>query len=312
MKNIRKLKKLVKFDSKQFIESQHESRDLASLIKEAKTENSSKPTDFKIKEKRMLVKIKDTNDKERELIVVPEKYGDQIKSICHDSTSGYLFIVKTKYRLGRYFYWPNCYKEIEEYVKTRDSYQRVGKSNDKTKSPLTLVPIISEVFSKINFDACGPLPSTPNGNRYLIIAICLASKYSDAVPVLKIGSTSIIEAMIQIFSRMGYPKEMQTNQGTSFKSNPAIEFAEKFGIKVTRSSVHHPQSNPVERFHRTIKRILKVLCIKAAPEWERQVPAALFALRTIRHENTGFTPSESVYGRNHRTPATLLRTVDES
>ncbi|GBN72971.1 hypothetical protein AVEN_120543-1 [Araneus ventricosus] len=168
------------------------------------------------------------------------------------------------------------------------------------------VPIISEVFSKINFDACGPLPTTPNGNRYLITAICLASKYPDAVPVPNIGSTSIIEAMIQIFSRMGFPKEMQTDQGASFMSNLAIEFAEKFGIKVTRSSVYHPQSNPVERFHRTIKRILKVLCIEGASEYERQIPAALFALRTIRHESIGFTPSELVYGRNLRTPVTLL------
>ncbi|GBL81896.1 hypothetical protein AVEN_50494-1 [Araneus ventricosus] len=105
---------------------------------------------------------------------------------------------------------------------------------------------------------------------------------------------------------MGFPKEMQADQGTSFMSNLAIEFAENFGIKVTRSSVYHPQSNPVERFHRTIKRILKVLCTKAAPEWERQIRAALFALRTIRHESTGFTPSELVYGRNLRTSVTLL------
>ncbi|GBN80981.1 hypothetical protein AVEN_107673-1 [Araneus ventricosus] len=105
---------------------------------------------------------------------------------------------------------------------------------------------------------------------------------------------------------MGFPKEMKTDQGTSFMSNLAIEFAEKFGIKVTRSSAHHPQSNPVERFHRTIKRILKVLCTEAAPESERQFPAALFALRTIRIKSTGFTPSELVYGLNLRTPVTVL------
>ncbi|KFM62646.1 Pro-Pol polyprotein, partial [Stegodyphus mimosarum] len=91
---------------------------------------------------------------------------------------------------------------------------------------------------------------------------------------------------------MGFPKEIQTDRGTSFMSNLGIEFVEKFGIKVSRSSIHHPQSYPVERFHRTVKRILKGLCIEAAPEWEKQVPAALFALRTITHESTGFTPAE--------------------
>ncbi|GBN00712.1 hypothetical protein AVEN_104778-1 [Araneus ventricosus] len=98
----KEIKQLVEVDSKEFIESQHQSRDLAPLLNEAKTENSSKPNDFKIKENGMLVKKKiEKYEIERELIVVPEKYRDQIKSLCHDSTSGHLDIVKTKDRLAR-------------------------------------------------------------------------------------------------------------------------------------------------------------------------------------------------------------------
>ncbi|GBM65304.1 hypothetical protein AVEN_61631-1 [Araneus ventricosus] len=97
----KKIKKLVEVDCYEFIESQHQSRDLAPLLNEAKTENSSKLNYFKIKENGMLVKKKiDKNENERELIVVPEKYRDQIKSLCHDSTSGHLGIVKTKDRLA--------------------------------------------------------------------------------------------------------------------------------------------------------------------------------------------------------------------
>ncbi|GBO43882.1 hypothetical protein AVEN_159813-1 [Araneus ventricosus] len=142
-----------------------------------------------------------------------------------------------------------------EYAKTCDPCQRAGKANDETKGPLTLVPIISEIFSKINFDACGPLPTTPNGNRYLITATCLDPKYPDAVHVPNIGSTSRIEAMIHIFSRMDFPREIQTDQGTSFMSNLVIEFAEKFGIKVNRSLIYYPQRNPAKRFHLTVKRL---------------------------------------------------------
>ncbi|GBN06625.1 hypothetical protein AVEN_215802-1 [Araneus ventricosus] len=122
----KEIKKLIEVYSKEFIESQHQSRDLAPLLNEAKTENSSKANDFQIKENGMLVKKKiDKNENGRELIVVPEKYGDKIKSLCHDSTSGHLGIVKTKDRLARYLYWPNCYQEIEEYVKTCDPCERV-------------------------------------------------------------------------------------------------------------------------------------------------------------------------------------------
>ncbi|GFW15583.1 retrovirus-related Pol polyprotein from transposon 412 [Trichonephila clavipes] len=224
----------------------------------------------------------------------------------HEGTSGHLDVTKTKSRNARYFYWPQCYKEIEEFVKTCDPCQRAGKANDQKKAPMQLVPVISEVFSKLNVDAVGPLPTTPTRNKYLLTVMCMSSKYPDAVPMPDIASTTDVEALFQISNRMGFPKEIQTDQGTSFTSILTSVLFENFGINVVRSSVYHPQSNPVERFHRTQKRILRVICIESSPEWEKQLPAALLALRTITHESTGFTPAELVHGENLRTPITLL------
>ncbi|GFX45472.1 hypothetical protein TNCV_2740091 [Trichonephila clavipes] len=150
------------------------------------------------------------------------------------------------------------------------------------------------------------MPISTEGNKYLITLMCLASKYPDAIPVPDMASKSVVNALLQVFSRMGFPREIQTDQGASYMSRLTVEFFNRFGIKVSRSSVYHPQRNPVERFHRTVKRILRILCIEAAPNWESQVPAALFTLRTVTHESTGFSPAELVYGNNLRTPVTLL------
>ncbi|GFU21898.1 retrovirus-related Pol polyprotein from transposon 17.6 [Trichonephila clavipes] len=159
-------------------------------------------------------------------------------------------------------------KDVEEFVKTCDSCQRVGKSRDKAKAPLKLVPIILEVFSKINIDAVGPLPVSTKQNRYLITSICVASKYPEAIPVESITSPNVIDALLSIFSRLGFPREIQSNLGTSFTSELTTTFFNKFGIKVTRSSVSHPQSNAVERVHRTIKRVIKALCVESGEDWE--------------------------------------------
>ncbi|KAG8182161.1 hypothetical protein JTE90_017115 [Oedothorax gibbosus] len=105
---------------------------------------------------------------------------------------------------------------------------------------------------------------------------------------------------------MGFPKVLQLDQGSSFTSALSTTFLEKFGIKVVHSSVYHPQSNPIERFHRTVKRVLKVLCLESGNDWEQAIYPALFALRTVTHESTGFTPAELVHGKNLRTPLTLL------
>ncbi|GFV93759.1 retrovirus-related Pol polyprotein from transposon 412 [Trichonephila clavipes] len=195
---------------------------------------------------------------------------------------------------------------MEQFVKTCDQCQRAGKPNDKKKAPLKLVPVIQEVFTKLNNDACGPLPITSKGNRYLITAICMSSKFPEDMPVSDISSVSVTDALLNIFSRMGFPREIQCDQGTSFTSALTTEFFERFGILVRHSSVYHPQSNPVERFHRTLKRLLRVLCLDAGSEWDKHLPSILSALRTVSHESTGYTPSELVYGKNLRTPETLV------
>ncbi|GFX37565.1 retrovirus-related Pol polyprotein from transposon 412 [Trichonephila clavipes] len=167
-------------------------------------------------EKELLVKNReDKLGNVVKLIVVPEGLRDPIKSLCHEGTSAHLGITKSKDKLNRYFYWPNCYRDMEQFVKTCDQCQRAGKPNDKKKAPLKLVPVIQEVFTKLNIDACGPLPITSKGNRYLITAICMSSKFPEAIPVSDISSVSVTDALLNIFSRMGFPREIQCDQGTS-------------------------------------------------------------------------------------------------
>ncbi|GFX50876.1 retrovirus-related Pol polyprotein from transposon 412 [Trichonephila clavipes] len=96
----------------------------------------------------------------------------------HEGTLGHLCVTKTKNRIARYFYRPQWYKEIEEFVKTCDPCQR---------------PV-------------GPLTTTPTGNKYLLTFMCMPSKYPDAVPMPDIATTTVVGAMFQIFSRMGFPK----------------------------------------------------------------------------------------------------------
>ncbi|GFV89793.1 retrovirus-related Pol polyprotein from transposon 412 [Trichonephila clavipes] len=192
---------------------------------------------------------------------------------------------------------------MEQFVKTCDQCQRAGKLNDKKKAPLKLVPVIQEVFTKINIDACGSLPITSKGNRYLILAICMSSKFPEAIPVSDISSVSVTDALLNIFSRMGFPREIQCDQGTSFTSALTTEFFERFGILVRHSSVYHPQSNPVEQFHRALKATLMFRC---SFRMGQTSSVNSFRVTDCISRSTGYTPSELVYGKNLRTPETLV------
>lgn len=296
---------LIKVESEDFIRAQRNDGEIMPLIEEI--EDGKELKDFELIKGKLLAKRKeDKSGVERKLLLIPKEFRSEMLKLCHEGTSGHLGATKTKDRLSKYFFWTNCYKDAEAFVKSCDLCQKAGKGGDRKKAPMTVVPVITEVFSRLNIDAVGPLPLTSNGKRYLITAMCMSSKYPYAVAVSDITSVSVVDALLQIFSRMGFPKEIQHDHGTSFMSNLTSEFFERFGIKVVRSSVYHPQSNPVERLHRTIKRVLRVLCQEEGTNWENHLHAVLFALRTVTHESTGFTPAELVHGRNLRTPITLL------
>ncbi|GFX01539.1 retrovirus-related Pol polyprotein from transposon 412 [Trichonephila clavipes] len=296
---------LIKLSHKYFAKEQMKSAELKTLFAEAKS-GSSKKNRYIGENNLLFFQKEDKDGTKRKCLVVPEKYRKNLMTIGHEAAAAHLGVTKTKDATFKTFYWPKCFSDVEDFVKTCDKCQRVGKPQDKKKAPLKIVPVITEIFTKINIDASGPLPMTPSGNKYIITALCMSSRYPDAIPVANLCSTTVVNALLQIFSRMGFPRELQTDQGTSFMSALTTEFLESFGVKVVRSSVHHPQSNPVERMHRTLKRILRVPCLEAIPDSEKILHQAVFALRTVIHDSTGFSPAELVHGKNLRTPVMLL------
>jgi len=270
-------------------------------------ENLDKGSNYFLNDQKMLVKSKINRlGDEMSQIVVPLKYRNALMELCHEAMTCHVGVTKTKDKLCKHYFWPGCYKDIEEYVRTCDVCQRVGHPTDARKAPLKLVPVIEEIFSRINVDLVGPMKVSEKGNRYLLTAICEASRYPEAIPLADISSESVVKALLEIFCRIGFPKEVKFDNGAQFSSQLTTQFLNQFNIQVRHSSVYHPQSNMVERFHRSLKRILSMACNDAGEGWEGVLPMALFTLRNVVHETTGFSPAEMIFGENLRTPELMI------
>lgn len=124
------------------------------------------------------------------------------------------------------YYWPGCFKDVENYVRSCDACQRVGKPGDKSKAPLRLVPLITEPFRRLVIDTVGPLPPSRSGCKYLLTMLCPATKFPEAIPLKDLSSTEIVDALLSTFARIGFPAEIQTDQGTVFTSALTTTFLE--------------------------------------------------------------------------------------
>ena len=149
-------------------------------------------------------------------------------------------------------------------------------------------------------DIVGPLPRTKSGNKYILVMCDYATRWPEAVALKAIDAETVAEEMVRIFTRVGVPEEMLTDQGANFTSGLMKEVHRLLGVKPIRTSPYHPQTDGlVERFNRTLKSMLKK-AHEGDPvvrEWDRALPYLLFAYREVPQESTGFHPSNYSTGK---------------
>ena len=81
----------------------------------------------------------------------------------------------------------------------------------------------------------------------------------------------------------------------------------ELGIRQYRSSAYHPESQgALERFHQTLKNMIRSYCFDTEKDWDEGMHLLLFAVRESVQECLGFSPFELVFGLTVRGPLKLL------
>lgn len=184
-----------------------------------------------------------------------------------------------------------------------------GKPNQViSPAPLRPIPVMGEPFSHILVDCVGPLPRTKSGNQYLLTVMCISTRYPDAFPLRKITAPCVVKSLIKFFSTFGLPRIVQTDQGTNFLSSIFEQILQLLSISHRVSSAYHPESQgALERWHQTVKSVLRKYCMVTTKNWDEGVPLVLFAVREAVQESLGFSPAELVFGHTVRGPLDVVK-----
>ncbi|XP_041945156.1 uncharacterized protein LOC121707019 [Alosa sapidissima] len=243
-----------------------------------------------------------------EQLVVPTVLRERVLSLGHSIPwAGHLSTAKTFERVAARFYWPGMYKEIQDLCKSCPVCQLTSKRKT-SPFPLQPLPIIEVPFTRIGMDIVGPLERTQRGHRYILVVCDYATRYPEAFPLRKVTATTISQAILQLFSRVGIPQEIITDQGTAFVAKKMRQVYSLLGIKGIRTTPYHPQTDGlVERYNQTLKGMLRKYVSANGKDWDRWLPYLLFAYREVPQASTGFAPFELLYGRPVRGPLDLLK-----
>ena len=172
------------------------------------------------------------------------------------------------------------------------------------------MPIVEEPFSRVAVDLVGPLPATSRGHRWILTLIDCATRYPEGVPVKGIDTLEISEVLVNIFTRVGIPREILSECGTQFTSDVMKEVARLLSLRQLFTTPYHAMCNGLaERFNGTLKKMLCRMSAERPKDWDRYIPALLFAYRDVPQESLGFSPFEMLYGRMVRGPMSILREI---
>ena len=243
-------------------------------------------------------------------VVVPRSYRSEILNMAHETPmSGHLGVNKTYNKILNHFFWPGIKADVSRHCKSCHTCQMVGKPNQTIpKSPLQPIPAFEEPFSRIIIDCVGPLPKTRSGSEYLLTIMCASTRFPEAIPLRNIKTKTIVKALIKFFTFVGLPKSVQSDQGSNFMSGIFQQVMHELGITQYRSSAYHPESQgALERFHQTLKNMLRTYCFDTDKDWDEGVHLLLFAVRESVQESLGFSPFELVFGHSVRGPLKLLK-----
>ena len=91
-------------------------------------------------------------------------------------------------------------------------------------------------------DIVGPLPKSRSGKRYILIICDYATRYPEAIALRSTDAKYFAEELVTVFSRVGVPREILTDQGSNFTSQLLKEFYHLLHIHPIRTSPYHPQT----------------------------------------------------------------------
>jgi hypothetical protein len=171
------------------------------------------------------------------------------------------------------------------------------------------MPLIDVPFKRVAMDLVGPIqPVTTSGYQYILTVVDYATRYPEATPLKRITTEAVAEALVAIYSRVGIPEEVLTDQGRQFVGEVMREVSRLLSIRQLTTTPYHPQTNGLcERFNGVLKQMLRRMCDERPQDWDRYIAPLLFAYREVPQASLGFSPFELLYGRTVRGPMTILR-----
>jgi hypothetical protein len=239
-------------------------------------------------------------------IIIPVELQEKAIRIAHDGHQG---LSKTKSLLRTKIWFPNMDKRVEELISKFLACELNDTSSQNQPNKSSKMP--ERAWRELVIDFFGPIP---NGSELMVI-MDEFSRYPVVEEVKSTAAEFVLPKMDTIFSQLGIPIDLGTDNGPPFNGQKFKDFCEYYGIKHRKISPYHPPANgKAENFMKNMGRVIRNAMVEGK-DWKQELNQFLRSYRSTPHCTTGVPPSTLMFGENrtNRLPRTVedLKPIDE-
>ncbi|CAI7815253.1 unnamed protein product [Closterium sp. NIES-53] len=149
---------------------------------------------------------------------------------------------KTLAGIAKYYYWPGMAADVQQFVTSCDTCQRMKSSKQKKTGLLQPLPVPEQPWQVVSLDFITGLPSTSRGHDSILVVIDKFSKMGHFIPT---NATATAEATARLFfdrniTIHGIPATLISDRDPKFTSKFWKDLMGLLGTKLAMSSAYHP------------------------------------------------------------------------
>ena len=186
-----------------------------------------------------------------------EEYKNEIIYKAHTFHKGHLKAGNTLRQImkSKKWWWNNMREDVSRFIKKCETWQIRTKNPNKQN----IIKYIesNEVKERFQVDLVQLSDYLHLERRYLWNWVDHLSKFACSRIIKSKTKEEVLSSIKEIFSIMGTPKILQSDNGGEFKNSLLEQYWSKVNVRQIFGSPYHPQSQgSVEAFNRTIQDFL--------------------------------------------------------
>ena len=255
------------------------------------------------------IKVHSILNESSRIIVIPASLRSKVFEDVHQHPSmGHFGEQATLSRARLRFYYPSMHSQL--IAKVAACPECLAKYTAiKIRTGKHIPHVSGYPLQMLSIDLVGPLTETEEKNIYILTVQDNFSKWVNLYPIRNKESRTVVEALLKFVNQFGCPYEVHSDQGKEFTSTIFSMLMKKMGIKQTTTPPYNPNSNPCERFHRTLSAIMRTKLPRFQTDWEKYLGPICLAYNSKIHTTTGVTPALAFLGREINMPLDMMTKI---